>query len=151
MWPDRSTIGQVVGLAYEWSGTLMIDQLPPDLLEAARCAQNRAYAPYSKFRVGAALVDEAGRVHVGCNVECGSYGLTVCAERNAVAAMVAAGGKTIGSVVIVSDSAVTPCGACRQVLAEFADDAPVWLIDSSGRSPGNATSLSALLPMRFKF
>lgn len=90
------------------------------LVSAARQAKEKAYAPYSNFSVGAAVDGDDGKVYTGCNVENGSYGLTSCAERNAVFAAVAAGCRKIHSVVVVADEDYTlPCGACRQVLAEF--------------------------------
>ena len=88
------------------------------LVSAARAVRLRAHAPYSRFRVGAAVLDERGRIHVGCNVENASYGLTVCAERNAVAAAIAAGAKRVRAVAVCTATGATPCGACRQVLAE---------------------------------
>lgn len=92
-----------------------------EMVAAAERAAGHAYAPYSNFRVGAAVLAEGGAVHTGCNVENASYGLTVCAERNAAAAMALAGGREIRSVAIVSPDAspAFPCGACRQVLHEF--------------------------------
>jgi cytidine deaminase len=117
------------------------------LVMAARAVRRRAHAPYSRFAVGAALVDEKGRVHVGCNVENASYGLTVCAERNAVAAAVAAGARAVRAVAVVTPTKPpgTPCGACRQVLAEFAGpDTPV-VVDRAG-----TFTLAELLPMAFR-
>lgn len=105
------------------------------LLNAARAARAHAYAPYSRFAVGAAVVDQAGRIHGGCNVENASYGLTVCAERNAVAAAIAAGAKSLRAVAVVTRMRppATPCGSCRQVLAEFGgDDLPVLLAAPTG-------------------
>ena len=118
------------------------------LLAAARAVRARAHAPYSKFRVGAAVLDQRGRVHTGCNVENASYGLTVCAERNAVAAAVAAGAKKIRAVVVVSDGAVTPCGACRQVLTELGDPTTEVLL-AGPRGVPRETTLGALLPQAF--
>lgn len=122
---------------------------PNPLFEAAEKVRANAYAPYSVYRVGAAVLDEQGRIHVGVNVENVSFGLTVCAERNAIGAMAAAGGKEIKAVVVVTDDGGTPCGACRQVLSEFAPDPnDVWVF---GRSPLNnwQARLSELLPSGF--
>ena len=89
------------------------------LVAAARAVRRRAHAPYSKFAVGAAVLDERGRVSVGCNLENASYGLTVCAERNAIAAAVAAGARRIRAVAVATAASppASPCGACRQVIA----------------------------------
>lgn len=120
------------------------------LLEAARAARDRAHAPYSGFAVGAAVLTPDGEVHAGCNVENASYGLSVCAERHAVAAAVAAGHRAIEALLVMTDARppVAPCGACRQVLAEFADDVPVLLADPSGVR--TRTSTSQLLPHAFR-
>ena len=100
-------------------GTPTLDQL----MDAAREAANRAYAPYSNFRVGAAILTAGGAVHAGCNVENASYGLSICAERNAATSMVSADpdDRRIVSVAVFSPNAAPcfPCGACRQFLREF--------------------------------
>lgn len=98
-----------------------------ELVAAARDASTRAYCPYSHFAVGAAVRVADGRVFTGCNVENASYGLTVCAERNAIFAAAAAGGRDIAALVVYTptDSPVAPCGACRQVLHEFGANAEV--------------------------
>ena len=93
------------------------------LLDAATAVRLRAYAPYSNFQVGAALLAKDGRIFTGCNVENLSYGLTICAERNAIFAAVAAGVREFAAIAMVADTRepVSPCGACRQVMAEFGD------------------------------
>ena len=118
------------------------------LIAAARSAQARAYAPYSKFRVGAALESVDGDVFLGCNVENASYGLTICAERAAVCAAVSAGVTRFRRAVVVSDvdPPAAPCGACRQVLAEFGLDLP---IDGVGSKRVVRWHLSDLLPVAF--
>jgi cytidine deaminase len=106
----------------------------------------RAYAPYSKFQVGAVLVGKDGRVFAGCNVENISYGLTICGERNAVFAAVAAGCREFSKIVIAADTEepASPCGACRQVLAEFNPDLEIVLATFRGKSLN--FRLSELLP-----
>jgi cytidine deaminase len=118
------------------------------LFEAAEAARARAHAPYSKFHVGVALLCDDGSVITGCNVENASYGLTVCAERNAIGAMVVAG-RTLKAVAIVvhADKVTPPCGACRQVLAEFGG--PDLPIASRTKSAEARWTLGELLPHAF--
>jgi cytidine deaminase len=105
------------------------------LLDAARAARLRAYAPYSRFQVGAAVLDEQGRIHAGCNVENAAYPQGVCAEAAALAAMVLAGGRHALGLLVAGEgfAPVTPCGGCRQKLREFAAaGTPVWVADMQG-------------------
>lgn len=122
-----------------------------ELIEAATAARERAYAPYSRFKVGAALLGESGRLYGGCNVENVSYGLSSCAERNTIFRAIAEGERRFSAVAVVTDTATptAPCGACRQVLLEFAagGDMDVVLATVSGQS--RATRLSTLLPESF--
>ena len=106
----------------------------PQLLEGAKAAFKQAYAPYSRFRVGAALRTPDGRVYFGANVENASYGLGRCAEQSAVQAMATAGGRTFTDIVVYSEAIppASPCGACRQVLYEFAPDARVACVNQHG-------------------
>lgn len=120
------------------------------LLRAARDAQTRAYAPYSKFAVGAAVLDDQGQVHAGCNVENAAYPEGVCAEAGALSAMVLAGGRQVRALAVVGDGAglVTPCGGCRQKLREFgAADTPVLVGDREHLRA--EFTLEALLPQSF--
>jgi len=118
------------------------------LVEAALKVRDRAHAPYSKFAVGAAVLDVDGGVHVGCNVENASYGLCVCAERHAIAAAVSAGVDRFQALAVVTDTdpPASPCGACRQVLVEFGDF-PVILANLAGDRV--MTSVAELLPNAF--
>lgn len=119
------------------------------LVDAARSAMRRAYAPYSGYRVGAALLTRDGVVVSACNVENVSYGLTLCAERAAVARAVADGERGFSMIAVTTDDSeeITPCGACRQVLAEFAPDMTVV---TEGTGKRRRWPLTDLLPARFE-
>ena len=119
------------------------------LAQAAKDAAARSYAPYSRFPVGAAVLCATGEIYAGCNVENASLGLTICAERAAVAQAVAAGERELTAVAIYTPTAVPtpPCGACRQVLAEFGPEALVVCLCAGGERL--ETRLSALLPAPF--
>jgi len=127
-----------------------MDQTQIDrLVAAAATVRKMAHAPYSGYLVGAAVLGADGRVFTGCNVENASYGLSVCAERHAVAAAVAAGCRDLAGVAVVTQSnpPAAPCGACRQVLAEFGDF-PVILAGLDGRL--DSTTVRELLPRAFE-
>lgn len=120
-----------------------------DLVKVAALARQRAHAPYSKYKVGAAIRTARNKVHAGANVENASYGLTVCAERTAVFAAVNAGDTQLDAIAIVidGDRLPSPCGACRQVLAEFNPGMRVVLATTGGLR--SATTLTELLPDPF--
>jgi cytidine deaminase len=123
-----------------------------ELIRAAQEVRQNAYAPYSNYSVGAAVRTIDGRVFVGCNVENASFGLTVCAERNAIFAAVAAGAREIVAVAVVTGDGGSPCGACRQVLAEFrpqsGDPLEIITTDVTG-AVVMESAISALLPFAF--
>ncbi len=106
-----------------------------NLLEAAIEARKNAHAPYSKFLVGAAVEDEDGRIHTGCNVENATYGLTLCAERVAIFKAISEGARKFRRVAVAADTDVLtpPCGACRQILWEFCGDVDVTLVNLAGK------------------
>ena len=120
------------------------------LIKQACLVRERAYAHYSHFEVGAALLTDTGHVVTGCNVENASYGLTNCAERTAVFSAVSKGLQRFLAIAIASSGGVPPCGACRQVLAEFAPDLPILLIDVLKPSQIVETSLAQLFPGPFR-
>jgi cytidine deaminase len=119
------------------------------LIAAARDAADHAWAPYSNYHVGAALLDTDGGLHSGCNVENATYGATVCAERNAVAAAVRAGATRYAALVVhvEADDPAVPCGLCRQVLCEFATRLPILSVTRAGQR--RRTDLATLLPDPF--
>jgi cytidine deaminase len=118
------------------------------LIALAKKARKKAYAPYSHFSVGAALLAESGQVYAGCNVENASYGLSICAERVALFKAVAAGEQRFKAIAVVTETMATPCGSCRQVLAEFGDDElQVIVADPEGQT--EIYTLGELLPASF--
>jgi cytidine deaminase len=119
------------------------------LVERAREVQQQSYAPYSNFRVGAALLGSDGEIYVGCNVENASYSVTMCAEQGAICSAVAAGERTFTHMALITDSphAESPCGACRQVLSEFAPELEIMSVSATGEE--QRWKLNELLPMAF--
>lgn len=120
------------------------------LIEAACRVRVNAYAPYSNYAVGAAILTEDGRVFTGVNVENASYGGTICAERAALTTAITEGARRIAAIAVCTPNGVAPCGLCRQVLAEFAapdQDPPVWMSDTAGNV--RETTLFTLLPNSF--
>jgi cytidine deaminase len=120
------------------------------LLEAAQKVKENAYAPYSHFHVGAALITDTGKIYSGCNVENTSYGLTICAERNAIFRMIADGERRIAEILVIGDTEefLPPCGACRQVMTEFStNDTIVYLCNKHGQ--WEKTTMAELMPYTF--
>jgi cytidine deaminase len=120
-----------------------------DLLRAALDAKEKSFSPYSRFRVGAALLTKSGKIYTGCNIENSSFSLTICAERTAVFKAISEGEKEFSSILIVSDdeSYCPPCGACRQVLSDFATDIEIIMVNSKGDEL--TRTLTELLPLAF--
>ena len=118
-----------------------------ELVALAVQARSNAYAPYSHYEVGAALLASSGRVYTGCNIENSSFGLTICAERTAAAKAVSEGERQFVAVAVVTADGGTPCGACRQVLAEFGPTMRVLIADTAGNR--KAYGLPDLLPHAF--
>ncbi|MBC8448461.1 MAG: cytidine deaminase [Chloroflexi bacterium] len=121
--------------------------IPEQLIGLAQDARQRAYAPYSRFAVGAALLGRSGRVYAACNVENVSYGLSICAERAAVFKAVSEGEREFEALAVVTSCGGPPCGACRQVLAEFNYQMPVYVADAEGRY--RTFTVEELLPGAF--
>ena len=117
------------------------------LIDAATAARRHAYAPYSRFAVGAAVRTSTGRIFAGCNVENASYGLTVCAERVAIWNAVCHGENSLVALAVVTETGGTPCGACRQVMSEFAADMAILIADTGGKAW--MTCLKEMLPHPF--
>lgn len=124
------------------------------LIEAAKAARRHAYAPYSGFRVGAALLDENGAVHLGCNVENVAFGATLCAEAGAISAMIAAGGRKIEAIAVVGGKtermlACMPCGSCRQRIREFATERTQVVTIDPVIGAAVSHSIASLLPLAY--
>jgi len=122
-----------------------------ELIRIAIQVRGNAYAPYSKFAVGAALLTKSGKLFTGCNVENSSYGLTVCAERNAIGAMVVAGRQDLAKVVVAASPLASPCGACRQSIVEFGTEIEVVSVDPEDIKKIQRWSIGELIPDHFKF
>ena len=129
----------------------MTDAQRTALIAAACEIRRQAHAPYSKFHVGAAFLTASGKIITGCNVENASYGLTICAERSAVCTAIAAGEKQWLAMAVATPGGHSPCGACRQVLVEFAPNLPILLVDSDHPEKVLETDMQTLLPGRFVF
>lgn len=124
-----------------------------DLMAEKACdTMQHAYAPYSNYHVGACVLAEDGTMFTGCNVENASYGVTICAEHNAIASLIASGNRKIKALAVVGsgDELCTPCGCCRQAIREFATpDAPIYLCDPKTKKVVKTTNIAELLPMSF--
>jgi cytidine deaminase len=117
------------------------------LIASAAAARERAYAPYSNFKVGAALKGKSGRVYAGCNVENAAYGSSMCAERTAIFKAVSEGEREFEAIAVVTENGASPCGCCRQVMMEFAPDMAVVIADTQGQA--RSTTVRGLLPDGF--
>jgi cytidine deaminase len=120
---------------------------PTELIDLARKARKKAYVPYSHYKVGAALLGKSGKIYTGCNVENASYGHTICAERTAVLKAVSEGETEFEALALVTKNGGSPCGACRQVLSEFAPKLIVYIADKNGEY--RTTTMKKLLPDSF--
>jgi cytidine deaminase len=126
---------------------MLREEIAQDLVRQAIEARKRAYVPYSRFPVGASLLTRSGKIYTGCNVENASYGLTVCAERVAIWKAVSEGETEFSALAVATNIGGSPCGACRQVMAEFAPDMPVLIADLNGQI--TPLSVADLLPLAF--
>ena len=121
------------------------------LIEAALKARANAYAPYPKFQVGAALLTDSGEIVSGCNVENASYGLAICAERTAICSAIAGGKQKFTAIAVAAHPMATPCGACRQFIAEFGGQIQVITVDAEAPESIKKWRIDELLPERFEF
>jgi cytidine deaminase len=127
----------------------MNDQQRELLIDAALAARENAYAPYSRFQVGAAVMTKSGKLFTGCNVENAAYGLTLCAERVAISSAVADGERQFVGLAIAAPGGAAPCGACRQFAAEFGAVLPVLMVDAERPTLVQESSIDVLIPHRF--
>lgn len=121
------------------------------LIQAAVAVRNNAYAPYSNFLVGAALLTESGTMFTGCNVENASYGLCICAERTAICKSVSNGHQKFTAIAVAATPLATPCGACRQFIVEFGDDIEVIAVNAEDPTQTQSWSIQQLIPESFRF
>ncbi len=128
--------------------TILTDEQRTELIHQAQEARQRAYAPYSNYRVGAALLTKSGKLFTGCNVESAAYPTSMCAERVAVFKAISEGEREFAAIAVVTSNGGPPCGACRQVLAEFGLETVVLVADTAGKLKHEAR-LSDLLPGAF--
>ena len=130
---------------------MLDDTVRQNLMEQARRAREAAYAPYSNFKVGAAVLTAAGEIFSGCNIENASLGATICAEQVAIFTAIAAGCRNLTALAVIADTSepVPPCGLCRQVLAEFSPNCRVLMANTAGR--WRLASLQELLPLAFRW
>lgn len=126
----------------------LLDQL----VQEAKAVRENAYAPYSKYKVGAAIVTRSGSLYTGCNVENSTFGATICAERSAIVQMIANGESDPVACAVVTRDGGSPCGICRQMLSEFADEMPIVMVglESSEGESGKVIDLADLLPVAFR-
>lgn len=144
----RSAVSKTRGSTKRAISAALLDQL----VQEAKAVRENAYAPFSKYLVGAAIATKRGSIYVGCNVENSTYGATICAERGAIMQMVAHGERDPIACAVVTADGGSPCGICRQVLAEFALDIPVALVSlgAPGGEAGKVVQLAELLPLAFR-
>ena len=128
----------------------MDEKLQSELIEQAVRARKSAYAPYSKYQVGASLLTQSGKIYSGCNVENASYGLCLCAERTTIVKAVSEGETEFEAIVVAIDGEGTPCGACRQFMAEFCDNTTLVFVYDVGNEESTKYTLGELLPNAFR-
>lgn len=130
----------------------ILDQQQTDILiDRAVSARQNAYAPYSKFKVGAAILTSEETIYSGCNVENSSYGLCICAERTAICSSIAAGEQGIIAVAVAAVPLAMPCGACRQFIYEFGKDITIICVDANDTKQRSVRSIESLIPDCFSF